>query len=53
MKCNDDFRGNLREIRYAMNPRDLREPHPDILQKMIPHINVNDDNDSYSEKTKI
>lgn len=31
MKDNDDLRGNALEIRNAMNPSDLQEPHPDML----------------------
>ena len=50
MKASNDFRGNDREIRYAMNPRDLQEPRPGILQKMSPHVNVDGDSDSASEK---
>ncbi len=53
MKDNDDLRGNALEIRNAMNPSDLQEPHPDMLQKMILHANVDGDSDSNSEKTKI
>ena len=50
MKESNDFRENNREIRYAMNPRDLQEPRPGILQKMSPHANVEGDSDSASEK---
>ena len=53
IKDNDDLRGNALEIRNAMNPSDLQEPHPDMLQKMILHANVDGDSDSNSEKTKI
>ena len=52
MKGSNDFRGNDREIRYAMNPRDLQEPRPGILQKMSPHVNVDGDSDSASEKNE-
>ena len=52
MKASNDFRGNDREIRYAMNPRDLQEPRPGILQKMSPHVNVDGDSDSASEKNE-
>ena len=41
---------NSREIRFAMNPRDLQEPMPGILQKMSPHVNVDAESDSGSEK---
>ena len=33
-----------------MNPRDLQEPMPGILQKMSPHVNVDAESDSGSEK---
>ena len=52
MKSSNDFRNNDREIRYAMNPRDLQEPRPGILQKMSPHVNVDGDSDSNSEKNE-
>ena len=52
MKGSNDFRGNDREIRYNMNPRDLQEPRPGILQKMSPHRNVEGDSDSNSEKNE-
>ena len=52
MKNSNDFRGNDREIRYAMNPRDLQEPRPGILQRMSPHVNVDGDSDSNSEKNE-
>ena len=52
MKASNDFRGNDREIRYNMNPRDLQEPRPGILQKMSPHVNVDGDSDSASEKNE-
>ena len=42
--------GNSREIKYNMNPRDLQEPMPGILQKMSPHVNVDGESDSGSEK---
>ena len=41
---------NSREIRFTMNPRDLQEPMPGILQKMSPHVNVDGESDSGSEK---
>ena len=41
---------NSREIRFAMNPRDLQEPMPGVLQKMSPHVNVDGESDSGSEK---
>ena len=49
MKGSNDFRGNDREIRYNMNPRDLQEPRPGILQKTSPHRNVNDSNSEKNE----
>jgi len=56
MKTSQDFggidRNNSREIRYAMNPRDLQEPMPGILQKMSPHGNVDGESDSGSEKNE-
>jgi hypothetical protein len=52
MKASNEFRGNDREIRYNMNPRDLQEPRPGILQKMSPHVNVDGDSDSASEKNE-
>ena len=52
IKAANDFRGNDREIRYNMNPRDLQEPRPGILQKMSPHVNVDGDSDSASEKNE-
>ena len=48
MGSTNDIRGNDREIRYNMNPRDLQEPRPGILQKMSPHRNVEGDSDSNS-----
>ena len=50
MKNSQDLGGNSREIRFTMNPRDLQEPMPGILQKMSPHINVDGESDSGSEK---
>ena len=44
------FDQNSREIQFAMNPRDLQEPHPGILRKMSPKGNVEGDSDSNSEK---
>ena len=41
---------NSREIRFTMNPRDLQEPMPGILQKMSPHVNIDGESDSGSEK---
>ena len=50
MKNSQDLGGNSREIRFTMNPRDLQEPMPGILQKMSPHVNVDGESDSGSEK---
>ena len=50
MKNNSILDRNNREINYAMNPRDLQEPPPGILQKMSPHVNVDGDSDSASDK---
>ena len=56
IKTSQDFgnggfeKSNSREIRYAMNPRDLQEPMPGILQKMSPHGNVDGESDSGSDK---
>ena len=52
MKASQELGGNnnSREIRFAMNPRDLQEPMPGILQKMSPHVNVDAESDSGSEK---
>ena len=52
MGSTNDIRGNDREIRYNMNPRDLQEPRPGILQKMSPHRNVEGDSESNSEKNE-
>ena len=49
MKASQDL-GNSREIKYNMNPRDLQEPMPGILQKMSPRVNVDGESDSGSEK---
>ena len=49
MKGSQDL-GNSREIKYNMNPRDLQEPMPGILQKMSPRVNVDGESDSGSEK---
>ena len=35
-----------REIQYSMNPRDLREPIPNIMNKMSPNKNVDDESTS-------
>ena len=50
MKMSQEFGGNSREIKYNMNPRDLQERPPGILQKMSPHVNVDGESDSGSEK---
>ena len=50
MKSSQELGGNSREIRFAMNPRDLQEPMPGVLQKMSPHVNVDGESDSGSEK---
>ena len=41
---------NSREIKFSVNPRDLQEPTPGILQKMSPQGNVDGSSDSNSEK---
>ena len=50
MKNSQELGGNSREIKFAMNPRDLREPSAGVLQKMSPHVNVDGESDSGSEK---
>ncbi len=50
MKGSQDMGNNSREIKFAMNPRDLQEPMPGILQKMSPHVNVDGESDSGSDK---
>ena len=45
-----DLGQNSREIIFAMNPRDLQEPSPGVLQRMSPQGNVEGDSDSNSEK---
>ena len=50
MKNSQELGGNSREIKFAMNPRDLREPSVGVLQKMSPHVNVDGESDSGSEK---
>ena len=47
---SQELDGNSREIRFTMNPRDLQEPMPGVLQKMSPHVNVDGESDSGSEK---
>ena len=43
---NDYLNGNSREIQYSMNPRDLREPLPNLMNKMSPNKNVDDESTS-------
>ena len=43
---NDYLNGNSREITYSMNPRDLREPLPNLMNKMSPNKNVDDESSS-------
>ena len=50
MKTSQELDGNSREIKFVMNPRDLQEPKPGVLQKMSPHVNVDGESDSGSEK---
>ena len=48
MKNSIELGGNSKEIKFAMNPRDLQEPTPGILQKMSPHGNVDGESGSGS-----
>ena len=53
-KGNGEFvNPNTREIQYNMNPRDLRETNFNgFIDKMSPNKNVDDENDSNSEKNE-
>ena len=42
--------GNIREIRFAKNPRDLEEPMPGVFQKMNQQVNEEGERDSGNEK---
>ena len=53
MKMSQEMGENSREIKFNMNPRDLRDNVQKTIQKMSPRGNVDGESDSGSEKDNV
>ena len=53
MKTSQEMGDNSREIKFNMNPRDLRDNVQKTIQKMSPRVNVDGESDSGSEKDNV